>query len=322
MAGFYLWRGLAQSTRRSYETPRRSFIRFCTLSGRRHSSGSCLPATGCWLIEWITSLAGRVKVKTMKQYLSGLRSYHVDLGLPVTAFQDERLERVIRGIKREHAEPDRRQRSPLTRDCLLRILRELRLPSYTNKTLRAAFTLAFAGFLRVGEFTYQAVDLELGPNFRNWFLTKSSIKISHDRSHMSVYLPASKTDPFRHGVEIFIAATGDEACPVRAMDEFLRADTHRPLLAPLFVADLARQAPFTREHVVNRLRMLAIAAGLGAGAWNGHSFRRGAATWAAEVGISEQQIQELGRWTSSAYRSYIETSREDRIALSQRFQRA
>ena len=104
------------------------------------------------------------------------------------------------------------------------------------------------------------------------------------------------------------------------MDEFLRADTHRPLLAPLFGADITRQAPFTREHVVNRLRTLAIAAGLGAGAWNGHSFRRGAATWAAEMGISEEQIQELGRWTSSAYRSYIETAREDWIALSQRFQ--
>lgn len=163
MAGHYLWRGLAQSTRRSYETPRRSFISFCTLSDRRHASGSCLPATRHWVIEWITSLAGRVKVKTMKQYLSGLRSNHVDLGLPVTAFQDERLERVIRGIKRDHAEPHRRERSPLTRDYLLRILRQLHPPSYTNKMLKAAFTLAFAGFLRVGEFTYQLADLELGP---------------------------------------------------------------------------------------------------------------------------------------------------------------
>ena len=322
MAGHYLWRGLAQSTRRSYETPRRSFIRFCTLSGRRHSSGSCLPATGRWLIEWITSLAGRVKVKTIKQYLSGLRSYHVDLGLPVVAFSDELLERVMRGIKRDHAEPDRRERTPLTRDHLLRILRKLHLPSYTSHTLKAAFTLAFAGFLRVGKFTYQTADLELGPHFRNWFLTKSSIKISRDRSHMSVYLPASKTDPFRHGVEIIVAATGDEAGAVRAMDEFLRADPHRSPLAPLFVADRARSTAFTREYVVNKLRALAMAAGLGAATWNGHSFRRGAATWAAEAGIAESQIQALGRWTSSAYKSYIETSREDRIALSHRFQQA
>ena len=267
-------------------------------------------------------MAGRVKVKTMKLYLCGLKSYHTDLGFPVSAFHDDRLERVIRGIKREHAEPGRRDRSPLTRDCLLRILRHLRQPSFSNYTLKAAFTLAFAGFLRVGEFTYQRADLDLGPAFRNWHLTKSSIRISEDGSYMSVNLPASKTDPFRQGVDIMIAASGDEACPVRAMRDLYRVDQRRQPLDPLFTADPHRRLPFTREHVVNQLRRLAIAAGLGAGSWNGHSFRRGAATWAAEVGIPEHQIQALGRWTSAAYRSYIEPSREDWIAMSQRFQQS
>lgn len=321
MAGFYLWRGLAQSTRRNYDTPRRKYMTFCALAGLRHPSGSCLPAKPRWLIEWVTSLAGRVKVKTIKLYLCGLKSYHIDLGFPVIAFQDDRLERVTQGIKREHAEPGRRDRSPLTRDCLLKILRHLRYPSFSNITLRAAFTLAFASFLRVGEFTYQKADLELGPNFRNWFLTKSSIQISEDGSHMAVNLPASKTDPFRQGVEIIVAASGDDACPVKAMSDFLGADRHRPPLEPLFTADPARRLPFTREHVIYQLRKLATAAGLGAGAWNGHSFRRGEATWAAGVGLPEQQIQALGRWTSAAYRSYIETPREGRIAISQRFQR-
>ena len=322
MAGYFLWRGLAQSTRKNYETPRQRFITFCALSGFRHPSGSCFPATERWLIEWIFSLASRVKVKTIKLYLCGLKSYHVDLGFQVSAFQDDRLERVIRGIKREHAEPERWERSPLRRDCLLRILRQLQHPTYCDTTLRAAFTLAFAGFLRVGEFTYCKTDLDLGPNFRNWFLTKSSIRISADGSYMSVNLPSSKTDPFRHGVEIIIAASRDEACPVRAMQEFFRADRHRQSLDPLFTADHSHRLPFSWEYVVNQLRRLATKAGLGAGAWNGHSFRRGAATWAAEVGLSERQIQALGRWSSAAYRTYIETSREDRIAMSQSFQRS
>ena len=53
---------------------------------------------------------------------------------------------------------------------------------------------------------------------------------------------------------------------------------------------MVEQQAFTREHVVHRLQELAITAGLHHGAWNGHSFRRGAATWAAEVGISETEI--------------------------------
>ena len=43
-------------------------------------------------------------------------------------------------------------------------------------------------------------------------------------TYMAVNLPASKTDLFCHVVEIIIAASTDEACPVRAMKNFLRQD--------------------------------------------------------------------------------------------------
>jgi len=47
--------------------------------------------------------------------------------------------------------------------------------NYDDVVIRAAFTLAFAAFLSVGEFTYRETDVKSGPTFRNWFLTKSSI---------------------------------------------------------------------------------------------------------------------------------------------------
>src|SRR5207302_9569723 len=96
--------------------------------------------------------------------------------------------------------------------------------------------------------------------------------------------------------------------PVRAMEQFLAQDTHRTQQAPLFCLGRQEQHAFTREHVVQRLQGLALRAGQGNGSWNGHSFRRGAATWAAEVGIPETEIQTLGRWRSDAYKAYIEYS--------------
>jgi hypothetical protein len=69
----------------------------------------------------MVSLAGRVKSRTLKLYLTGLKSYHIDLGLDTSAFDDERLERTIRGIKREHPDAPRRERTPLIRPKLLRI---------------------------------------------------------------------------------------------------------------------------------------------------------------------------------------------------------
>ena len=256
----------------------------------------------------------------MKLYLCGLKSYQLDLGIECTAFANPRLERTLQGIKRDHIEPGRRERTPLTRPQLLHILNRLGRTSYNDIVLQAAFTLAFAGFLRVGEFTYRQSDLETGTAFRNSFLTKNSIRLFPSGTHLELTLPASKTDPFRHGIQLTIAASYDAGCPVSAMKRFLEIDRHRPAVAPLFCIGIYEQRPFTREYVVQRLREIAIQGGLGRGAWNGHSFRRGAATWAAQVGITESQIQTLGRWRSDAYKIYIEFSKEQRITLSQRFQ--
>ena len=123
---------------------------------------------------------------------------------------------------------------------------------------------------------------------------------------MELTLPSSKTDPFRRGIKLTIAASHDEACAVQAMKGLQATDTHRPQWAPLFCIGKAEQLPFTWEHVVQKLQTLATTAGMGQGSWNGHSFRRGAATWAAEAGISNMEIQTQGHWKLDAYKRYIE----------------
>jgi len=75
-----------------------------------------------WLIEWMCSLAGTVKVKTLKLYLAGLECYQLDLGIECSALIDPRLARTIQGIKRDHNEPERRIGTLLTRPHLLSIL--------------------------------------------------------------------------------------------------------------------------------------------------------------------------------------------------------
>jgi integrase len=348
MAAYYLWCGLAQTTRKGYDSARNSYLSFCQLQRFHHTQaggfrsadpqpgtasvmpGSSFPTTPLWLIEWIVSLAGKVKSRTLKLYLTGLKSYHVDLGLDTSAFEDTRLERVLRGIKREHPDGQRRERAPLIRPKLIRILQVLSRARYTTgacavegATLRAAFCLAFAAFLRIGEITYSPQDVQhpRAADFPKWFVTKRSVQIhtaqGGGHGSLSITLPASKTDPFRKSVTILVAGTGDIACPVKAMAQYLRHD-QRPANSPLFVTP--ENLPFTREYLIRRLRTLALSAGLGAEVWNGHSFRRGAATWANLQGLPGDTIQLLGRWNSTAYKLYIDLAPEERIELSRRFQ--
>jgi len=137
---------------------------------------------------------------------------------------------------------------------------------------------------------------------------------------MELTIPSSKTDPFRKRIKLAIAASNDSACPLYAMQQFLDLDTNWPQHAPLFCIGQHKQQAFTREYVVQKLQSLAFTAALGHSTWNGHSFRRGAATWATEMGLSENEIQSLGRSKSNAYKTYIKYSDRERILLSKRFQ--
>ena len=177
-----------------------------------------------------------------------------------------------------------------------------------------------AGFLRVGEFTYREAELELRASFFKWFLAKQHIRVPAGESCMELTIPASMTDPFRKGKTLIIAASGDAECPVEAMRRLQAIDYHRSPCAPLLCVGRYQQKSFTREYVVRSLQQIAITADLGQGAWNRHSFRRGAATWAAQVGVSECEIQILGRWPSDAHKAYIEFSLEQQVSLSKRFQ--
>ena len=56
---------------------------------------------------------------------------------------------------------------------------------------------------------------------------------------------------------------------------------------------------------MEEVRAALLAAGLPAKEFAGHSFRIGAATTAATVGLDDSTIQTLGRWKSSSYLLYI-----------------
>jgi len=89
----------------------------------------------------------------MKLDLAGIESYQLELGKECAAFADLRLQPMIKGINRDHREPERRIRKHLTRPPLSPIFCHLSRSNYDAVSTRVAFTLAFVAFLQVGEFT-------------------------------------------------------------------------------------------------------------------------------------------------------------------------
>lgn len=113
--------------------------------------------------------------------------------------------------------------------------------------MHASFCLAFAAFLRCGEFTYTAQERKTN-NFEAWHLTRRSITFQKD--HITLSLSSSKTDPFRRGVTLTIAEINDSACAVASLRHLYKYFPE-PLSAPLFITS---SGSFTRYYVTSRLR--------------------------------------------------------------------
>ncbi|KAK0471864.1 hypothetical protein IW261DRAFT_1344115, partial [Armillaria novae-zelandiae] len=108
--------------------------------------GSLLPASEMAILQWIASLGPRVQPKTIKKYLTHVKSMHTDLNLSFTATDSPIIQRVIRGIKRFHGEKDRKPKQPITLPVLQDILAHLQpriKPGHL--VVYAACCIAFSG---------------------------------------------------------------------------------------------------------------------------------------------------------------------------------
>ena len=164
--------------------------------------------------------------------------------------------------------------------------------------LWAAACVGFFGFIRAGEFTVPSYDPELHLNLADLALD------SHDEPTVArIRIKQSKTDPFWQGVDIFLGRTEAAICPVKAIIHYI--GIRKPDPHPLFVLNSGAPPPLTRTYLVANLQAALIPAGLDNCKYNGHSFRIGAATAAAQSGLEDSLIQTLGRWRSDAYKLYI-----------------
>ena len=145
-----------------------------------------------------------LKVGTVKSHLAATRYAQIALGLGNPHMEDmARLEYVVRGVKRLASAPTR-TRLPIT----LTLLAQLRCSWLTSQSGRdalmlwAAATMCFFGFLRAGEVVVSS-DSAFDPSIH---LTVKDISVdSHSSpSYIAVNIKASKTDPFRRGVTIYL----------------------------------------------------------------------------------------------------------------------
>lgn len=192
-------------------------------------------------------------------------------------------------------------RLPVTLPILRNILERtssLCSSQYRSYLFRAMCTTAFFAFLRVGEITSCPRSTSV--------LHLNQVVQVVDNSGAITGLKITFRN-FKHsynqpGVSITLTRRPD-ICPVQILLHYFsqRGYSDGPLFRTIDGQAVSRQLFTTHLALVFRR------CGLDSSKYKGHSFRIGAATYAAECGFSDAQIRLMGRWKSDAFRKYIRT---------------
>lgn len=155
--------------------------------------------------------------------------------------------------------------------------------------------------MRCGEFTSRTVKFSHSRD-----LCVGDIQIASDFSQYTVNLKISKTDTNHAGVTIPIFANGSNICPVVLRKRFynLRLKSGAIQNDPLFL--LANGEILSRNVFIEEMRYILRLLKYDHVNFHGHSLRRGAATSAHAANISVSTLQALGRWSSEAWKCYVD----------------
>ncbi|KAK3275505.1 hypothetical protein CYMTET_16368 [Cymbomonas tetramitiformis] len=293
---------LAKNTQTGYSTGIRSFVSFC-ISGRNHGFlGMMLPAEDEALAAWVVFMVEtrRVKPSTAKQYTSGVRALHLQLGLAWTPIRDRW--QVV---------------------CAF---------DFNEKVIFAAMCFAFFGFFRKdnvsvdkeeawnprGQFVRSdiafpsvvpepgGVDLGDGRGLQQW-VPDCDVRVRHSKTIQA-------GERYHH---LRLRHVPDSPiCPVRRLKWVCDGPSLGPN-GPLFCVKDSKGAlkPLTHSVFVATFRKVAERAGLDPKAYTGHSFRRGGATAAFRLQVQDSLIQAHGDWASDCYKLYCDLGPDQKLLL-------
>lgn len=226
--------------------------------------------------------------------LAGVSFFLKFAGLPaLTSFFQ--VTQVLKGLKKSRPSLDNRRpiSIPILID-LLQILQDVCSSNFESLLFKAAFSIAFFGALRLGEFT--AAN-------RNAF---SFLRFSHVQFDVgSVRLFLSRSKSSQVGQWFSLSSSPNEAiCPVFHVRNYL------------LVRPLSNDSFFIHEDLssLTRYQFSAVLASclkrlnLSGYQFSSHSFRIGAATTADSIGFSESKVKKVDRWGSNRYKLYVRPS--------------
>jgi integrase len=269
-------------------------------------------------MDWLLRIR-KVKAGTINTYLAGIRQLHIILGLQEPNLRSGQVSLVMKGLNNFEATEKRKRvhkgRLPVTLALLKMLKHRIRGQKWTTSKkflVWAVCTIAFHGGFRIHELLSRT-STTFDPDFT---LLGQDAKIQlcsiEGRQTKCIEIRVKNPKESKAGsiaiIDVF--ETGGQTCPVKAFEKWTRLHT-RVADKPLFSED--NRKPLTGSELNKILRgLLGDIVDYRKGSITAHSFRSGLASLMAEKGMSDEDIQTAGRWSSRAFERYIKLPRTAR----------
>ena len=273
------------------------YLEFCS---NRNIRG--VPADADTLCRFLYSLVKRgLRVGTVDNYRSSIKTLHAMLDLPTDEFKDVRVKLFFRGLRKLDTRPVR-QAPPLTPEHLFALAKVVNHEDETEQLVWATILVSFFLLFR----SSNLLPKQHGEVDRKVLLVRD---VKFEDGQLWLTQRFSKTHQFGSTVNEFPlpAFPMSGFCPVEAVYPLLC----RPPDQPLISYKSGRFLLYAR--FVGKFRTLLSRAGVPRSAtFTSHSLRRGGTTWAFLAGVPPGIIKVLGGWRSDTYTRYLEFPREAR----------
>ena len=295
----------ASSTKRTYTTHRDTFLKFCAFMNL-----PAVPALSSTICLYAAFLARTLKFSTIKQYLGIIGLMHKELGLPNPLLGNWHVSSLLTGVKRVLGNAPQ-QKLPITFDVLRKLHNVLNLSCSVDASFWAICLVAFFGMFRKSHLLVSKVG--------SFDPARQFTKEDFQFFPWGVLLRVrwSKTIQFRERViQIpLVRVPGSPFCPVAAVSWAFSFTSQAPVSSQAFqwVQPNLSLRCFTYSLFMNKLRACLNQCGLAGMDFGSHSFRRGGASLAFQVGIPVELIKILGDWKSDAVLLYLTVPLDIRV---------
>lgn len=280
----YMGQAKSRNTLRAYQADWRCFTAWC-----RQFGVSSLPATPQTVALYLSMLADRCKPATLQRRLAAISQAHQTAGHE-TPTQAAPVRLVWAGIRRAKGVAQQGKAPAITAE--LRRMVDTLDETMIGVRDRALLLVGFAGAFRRSEL--------VGLDVQDAVLTSEGI---------TVYIRKGKTDQEGVGRKVGIPyGSHPHTCPVRALLAWKEKAgiTEGPLFRSVNRHGQVQAGRLSDRAVALVVKKVALAAGLDATLYAGHSLRAGLATSAAMAGVSERAIMnQTGHKSVTVARRYI-----------------